>query len=373
LQVSGSHNREPAPLFSTDATHSMLQKSLTTLLLITLLGLFWFIGERSLSTLSEGQKEAPLQRFDEHDFYQLDKFPQQVDSPIHPIPPLKKLSPPLQARVNLGRQLFQDVRLSGNQKISCKSCHQLEQGGHDSRGGSTGTSGKLLRRNSPTVYNAAFNFRQFWDGRSANLSAQAEQPILDQNEMGGSWPVILQRLLTDPNMVSAFSVYPQGITAETIRDALSLYERTLVTPHSPFDRYLRGDESAINGAQKRGYLLFKKLGCISCHQGRNVGGNLYQKMGIYATEAQLTQLQEDDFGRYELTGMESDRMLFKVPSLRNVALTPPYFHNGSRATLEQAVADMGLFQLGRELEEHQIELLVLFLQTLTGDLSEEKK
>jgi cytochrome c peroxidase len=207
---------------------------------------------------------------------------------------------------------------------------------------------------------------QFWDGRTKDLFEQAAHPILNPQEMGGEWKTIIEHLRSDSDMVTLFSIYPQGITATNIQDAIALFERTLITPDSPFDLYLQGDQDALSKVQKEGYKLFKSLGCISCHQGRNVGGTLFQRIGVYATETQLSQLQEQDQGRFEITGNKQDRLIFKVPSLRNITRTAPYFHNGSRTTLEDAVSDMGRLQLGQELSKQQIEKLIQFLESLTG-------
>ena len=337
---------------------------LLTTLLLALIG---FIALLSPSLLT--QHNAPQQRilFSDNDFYHTTIELQVVEEPIHPIPKLKPLSTPLKQRVDLGRRLFNDPRLSGNGEISCSTCHNLAIGGHDPRGISIGIRGTVLRRNTPTVLNSAFNATQFWDGRAKTLFEQAAHPMLNPEEMGASWESVLQRLKADPEMVKQFSIYPDGITARNIQDAIALFERTLITPDSPFDRYLKGEEQALSTIEKEGYALFKSLGCISCHQGRNVGGTLFQRIGVYATDTQLQQLEESDQGRFEVTGDPTDRLVFKVPSLRNVALTAPYFHNGSRTTLEQAVADMGRLQLGQKLSSEQIEKLTAFLHTLTGE------
>ncbi len=199
---------------------------------------------------------------------------QKVASPISPIPLLKTLPPELQQKVALGRALFADVRLSGKQNVACISCHLIAIGGHDPRGISPSADDKPLPRNTPTVLNAAFNLSQFWDGRAPTLFEQVQGPLLSGKEMDGKIEEIIPRLQSDPEMVQQFSIYPQGITLETISDAISLYERTLITPNSPFDRYLLGEENAINETQKQGYALFVQRGCISCHQGRNVGGGI---------------------------------------------------------------------------------------------------
>ncbi len=349
----------------------MIKKLSLSLLVIALLVLIGMTAQRWAGTLSEHEHPHQLQTFSDADFY---NYPDEVfvarSEPIHPIPQLKPvLAPALQQRVNLGRKLFHDPRLSGNNTLSCATCHQLASGGADPRGISIGITGEPLRRNSPTVYNATFNAHQFWDGRVETLLEQADKPITHPQEMGANWPLILQRLQQDPALVEAFAIYPQGITQETILDAIVLFERTLVTPNSPFDRYLLGDEDALTQKQKQGYALFKNLGCISCHQGRNLGSNLFQRIGVYATHQQLSNIQLEDQGRFEVTGNTEDLLLFKVPTLRNIALTAPYFHDGSRLTLESAIHDMGALQLGKILSTQQIEQITQFLHSLTGELT----
>ncbi len=321
-------------------------------------------------TASNTSTSTPLVRYEDAALY-LPLGAQQVASPITPIPHLRPLPAELQQKVALGRQLFSDTRLSGNLKIACISCHLIPLGGHDPRGASIGINATRLPRNSPTVLNAAFNISQFWDGRSPSLHDQVKGPLLNSEEMGGKIEEVIPLLRTDPQMVNRFSVYPQGITLETISDAISLYERTLVTPNSPFDRYLLGDPNAISASQKQGYELFLQLGCISCHQGRNVGGNLLQRVGVHATPEELEEeIGLEDRGRYNLTKDPLDSYVFKVPSLRNVARTAPYFHDGSRKTLEHAIRDMGLLQLGQTLSKGDIALLADFLESLNGEIAE---
>lgn len=344
-----------------------MKRVLFSFLVLTLLALTGVIAQHWMTNLSDQDRPVPLRQFSDDDFYQHQPRAEILDS-LHPLPLLKPLAPELQDRVDLGRQLFHDPRLSGDGKISCSTCHQLSHGGHDPRENPFGISNRPLRRDTPSVYNAAFNIAQFWDGRAKTLAEQAAVPILNPEEMGGNWDHILAQLRSDPVMKQAFSVYPQGIQAETITDAIALYERTLITSNSPLDRYLRGDKQALNKAELEGYELFKSLGCISCHQGQNLGSNLFQKIGVYATDQQLKALEEEDQGRYEVTKEAEDRLVFKVPSLRNVALTPPYFHNGSRKTLEEAVRDMGKLQLGITLTTEQVDQITLFLHTLTGEL-----
>ncbi len=288
------------------------------------------------------------------------------DEPIRPIPLTVTLDP---RKVALGRRLFHDPRLSGDNRIACASCHDLRTGGTDHLARSIGIGGREADVNAPTVFNSSLNFKQFWDGRADTLEAQIDGPVQNPKEMGSGWPEVLGKLRQDPSYVSAFAgLYPDGIQIHTIQDAIATFERSLLTPNAPFDRYLRGDRGAISEQARAGYLLFKKLGCVACHQGVNVGGNMFQKFGVMADYfADRGNPTPADLGRFNVTGQEQDRHTFKVPGLRNVDRTAPYFHDGSAKTLPQAVAIMGQYQLGRPLSAAEIELLVAFLKTLTGE------
>ena len=236
---------------------------------------------------------------------------------------------------------------------------------------STGIRGQIGPINAPTVLNAGLNFRQFWDGRAADLAEQAAGPVTNPIEMGASWDKVLASLAEDDAYPAAFAaLYPDGITQANVTNAIAEYERDLVTP-SPFDRYLRGERDAIPELARQGYETFKAVGCTACHTGQNVGGTMYQKMGLvrdYFTDR--GEPTEADLGRFNVTHAESDRHFFKVPTLRNVALTAPYLHDGSRQTLEETVQVMGRYQLGRELTDEQVKQIVAFLNTLTGELPE---
>ena len=286
--------------------------------------------------------------------------------PIAPIPLGIKLDP---ARVALGKRLFHEPRLSGDDTVSCANCHGLDNGGVDHSIHSHGVGGREGAINAPTVFNSGFNFRQFWDGRSETLEDQIEGPINSPVEMASAWPQVLGKLRRDGGYRKAFAaIYPDGITANNVKDALATFERSLYTPNSRFDRYLRGDKTALSEDEQAGYRLFKELGCVSCHQGMNVGGNLYEKMGVmedyFVARGNVTPA---DLGRYNQTGIEELRFEFKVPSLRNIALTAPYFHDGSAETLEQAVRLMAKHQLGIALDEERQRLVAEFLRTLTGE------
>lgn len=288
-----------------------------------------------------------------------------LNEPIQPLPEVQLD----QAKVALGKRLFHEPRLSKDNTIACASCHGLDQGGVDGRRVSKGIGGAEGSINAPTVFNSGLNFRQFWDGRASSLEEQADGPVQAAPEMGASWPEVVTKLRKDPEYQRAFAtVYPKdGLTAQNIKDAIATFERSLVTP-SRFDRYLRGEATAITAEEKQGYELFKSYGCIACHQGVNVGGNMFQYFGVMGNYFQdRGNITEADYGRYNVTKKEQDRFMFKVPSLRNVALTPPYFHDGSAQTLEDAVAVMAKYQLGRTIPERDRGLIIHFLRSLTGE------
>ncbi|MFT4927129.1 MAG: cytochrome c peroxidase [Phenylobacterium sp.] len=273
-----------------------------------------------------------------------------------------------QAVVALGDQLFHDVRLSGDNTIACASCHIIAQGGVDQQQHSTGVSGRKGDINSPTVFNAAFNFKQFWDGRVNTLEEQVNGPINNAKEMDSNWPQVIGKLSQDKALKSTFKkLFKGGITADNIRHAIATYERSLTTPNARFDQYLRGDSAALSKDEIKGFERFKKLGCNSCHQGVNLGGNMFQTFGVMRDYfANRETLRQSDLGRYNVTKNPQDKHKFKVPSLRNIALTAPYFHDGSAPTLEQAVTTMAYYQLGLRLTQPEVEELVKFLNTLTG-------
>ena len=284
-----------------------------------------------------------------------------------PIAPLPTAAPADPAKVRLGERLFRDVRLSRDSKLACSSCHKLDQGGDDGQARSIGADGQPLAFNTPTVLNAALSFRLNWRGNFRTLEEQAEFVLLDPRLMGTSWPALISKLREDQAYRDAFdSLYGRPPERLLVLDALVAFERSLVTAGAPFDRYLRGESDAIGPEEKRGYELFKSHGCVACHQGVNVGGNLFQRFGIFDDPAVVGPTTEADLGRFALTGKDEDRAVFRVPSLRNVAETAPYFHDGRVATLERAVAEMGRTQLGRTLPPREVELIVRFLRTLSA-------
>jgi len=290
-----------------------------------------------------------------------------LDEPIQPVPLTLKQDP---ARAEIGRLLFQDARLSANGRVSCASCHDARKGGSDGRARSSGFNGGLTDVNAPTVLNAALNFRQFWNGRADTLEAQIDLVVQNPVEMGSAWADVVQKVQQDAKYKSAFgAAYKDGVTKANIQNAIATFERTLITPNARFDKFLRGDVNAISAAEKIGYAKFKQYGCVACHQGVNVGGNMFQKFGVmgdyFAKRGNPTQA---DLGRYLVTGLDSDRHVFKVPSLRNVALTAPYFHDASAKTLEDAVAIMFKYQIGRVASQEDRDAIVSFLNTLTGEV-----
>lgn len=290
----------------------------------------------------------------------------QSEEPIRPIPQTIKLDA---KKVALGDKLFHDKRLSKDNTISCASCHPLERGGVDGGVGSTGINGVKGPINAPTVFNSGFNFRQFWDGRAGSLEEQAAGPIHNPKEMGSNWNEVIGKLSGDAALVAMFKdAYADGLQPKNVQDAIATFERSLITPNSRFDRYLRGDSAALKEDELRGYQLFKNYGCVACHQGVNVGGNMFQVFGVMGDYfAKRGGVKEADLGRFNVTKNEADRNMFKVPGLRNVALTAPYFHDGSAKTLNDAVDVMFKYQLGRVAPQQDKELIVKFLHTLTGE------
>ncbi len=288
---------------------------------------------------------------------------------LEPITPIFSY-PGLDSRkVALGEKLFHETQLSHNNQISCASCHNLQQGGTDQLPHSVGINGQISFMNSPTVFNSGLNFKQFWDGRAATLEKQIDGPVLNPQEMGSTWTEVIAKLRTDQQYNQSFrQIYNSDIQPEMIKDAIATFERSLNTPNSRFDRLLKGEKLAITAAEKAGYALFKSYGCVACHQGVNMGGNMFQSMGVMADYfANRGHINQADYGRFNLTKDPRDRYVFKVPSLRNIALTAPYFHDGQIQTLPEAVKLMGKYQLGIDIPSQDVVLIWQFLQTLTGE------
>ena len=284
--------------------------------------------------------------------------------PISPIPQSNSVDI---KKSLLGKQLFFDTILSVDNTISCSTCHDLLNGGDDGLKVSFGVDAQAGDINSPTVYNAVYNFRQFWNGRAKDLTEQAEGPVENPVEMGHSFEKLVPILQKTAYKDEFNKIYTDGVTKKNIVDAIAEYEKTLITPNSPFDKFLRGDKSAITQEQKDGYELFKLKGCIACHHGVNVGGNLYNKFGV------MQDANSKSLGRYEVTKNERDKYYFKVPTLRNIELTAPYLHDGRYDNLDEVVKFMAKYQLGRVVTQEEIDKIVLFLRSLTGEIPSSAK
>ena len=295
------------------------------------------------------------------------------NEPVRPLRDSVSVDP---RKVALGEALYHDVRLSGDGTISCATCHGIGTAGVDNKQYSEGIKGQKGGINAPTSFNAVFNFVQFWDGRAETLAAQAGGPPLNPVEMGSaSFDEISARLAADATFSKAFcQVYPEGFSEATITDAIAEYEKTLLTPNSPFDRYLKGEADALTAEQQEGYALFKAYNCTTCHAGENMGGLSYEMMGQradYFKDREINAksgLTDADNGRWAQTKVERDRYRFKTPTLRNVALTWPYYHDGSVPTLDKAIDMMARYQVGREMPAADVQKVQSFLQALTGEL-----
>lgn len=289
------------------------------------------------------------------------------NEPIRPIP----LSLPLdKEKVALGEKLFNEPKLSHDDSISCAYCHDLSLGGTDRKVHSLGSGGRSGDVNSPTVFNSGLNYRQFWDGRAATLEDQIDGPVHHPKEMASNWPEVAGKLSKDSAYLSAFTkLYPDfGIQERSIKDAIATFECSLTTPNSRFDKFLRGNPNAITVEEKQGYELFKSYGCTACHQGVNVGGNMYQTFGVMADYfGDRGDEGKADLGRFNITGDEKDRHKFRVPSLRLVVLTPPYFHDGAADSLDKTIDVMAKYQLGRTIPLEDRRLIIKFLYTLPGE------
>lgn len=285
----------------------------------------------------------------------------QSDEPVSPVPAPKAVNP---AAVELGKKLWFDPRLSKSGFISCNSCHNLSMGGSDNLKTSIGHNWQQGPINSPTVLNSRLNLAQFWDGRAKDLKEQAAGPIANPGEMAFTHELAVETLNAIPGYVKEFKdVFKvDKITLDEVTTAIAAFEETLVTPNSRFDQWLDGDKKALTKDELAGYQLFKESGCVACHNGPNLGGNSFQKMGLVQAYKTANTAQ----GRMDVTGKDADRLNFKVPTLRNVELTYPYFHDGEAATLTEAVDLMGRLQLGREFTKDENGKIVAFLKTLTG-------
>lgn len=284
------------------------------------------------------------------------------NEPIKPIEPATITEP---KKVELGKKLFFEPRLSSSGFISCNSCHNLGMGGSDNLPTSIGHKWQEGPINSPTVLNSSMNLAQFWDGRAETLQEQAAGPIANPVEMAFTHSLAVDVLNSIPQYRAEFAaIYEtKEITLDQVTDAIAVFEETLVTPNSRFDQWLKGDDEALTKQELDGYQTFKNVGCVACHYGPAAGGSSFQRMGL----VEPYETNNPAEGRIEVTGKDADRFSFKVPTLRNVELTYPYFHDGAYWNLEDAVDVMARLQLGRQLEQSDIQNITAFLKTLTGD------
>jgi cytochrome c peroxidase len=301
---------------------------------------------------------------------QLMKDARAVFEPIPLNPPALPGNEATPAKLALGKMLYFDPRLSASHSISCASCHAIGLGGADNEPTSIGHRWQRGGRNAPTVFNAAYNFAQFWDGRAKDLFEQAGGPMVNPVEMASPQEHIVEQLKSLPGYAGYFSAAFPGsgdpITRDNVQKAIAVFEATLVTPNAPFDKYLRGDNTALDATQKAGLKLFMDVGCTSCHSGVNVGGGMYAVFGAQSSPGDKL-LPPADVGRFAVTGDPADRYAFKVPTLRNITLTAPYFHTGQVWDLNEAVTVMGKTQLGTDLTPDQTAKITAFLSSLTGD------
>ena len=321
----------------------------------------------AVALVSCTKKDTPAPAAEQAPAVQEQKPPVVAVEPILPLPSSVDVN---MDKVMLGRSLYHDTMLSGDGTVACVTCHSLDHGGAEPRKTSKGIKGQIGPINSPTVFNSEYNFVQFWDGRAKDLQEQAAGPVANPIEMGANWDDVVERLKKNEKYAAAFAkLYDDGITQANTTDAIAEYEKSLITP-SRFDKFLLGDQNAINDAEKKGYATFKEVGCTACHTGINVGGTMFQKMGLvkdYFAE-RGTPLTDADMGRFNVSKNPAEKHFFKVPGLRNIELTPPYLHDGSQTTLEGTVKLMGNYQLGRELTDAQVDSIVAFLKSLTGEL-----
>jgi cytochrome c peroxidase len=285
-----------------------------------------------------------------------------ADEPIQPIKPVQSIN---LGQVELGKKLYFDPRLSKSGFISCNSCHNLSMGGTDNLTTSIGDHWQQGPINAPTVLNSSLNLAQFWDGRAADLKEQAGGPIANPGEMGFTHELAVGVIESIPEYVAEFKLVfgTDKVTIDEVTQAIAEFEKTLVTPNARFDQWLLGDTGALTAKELAGYKLFKESGCTACHNGEAVGGNSFQKMGLM----EPYQTKNGAEGLAGVTGKDADRFKFKVPTLRNVEMTYPYFHDGQAGTLTEAVDIMGRLQLGKKFTQEENAQIVAFLKTLTGD------
>jgi len=301
---------------------------------------------------------------------EVEKLARSIFQPVPTSPPALKNNPASPAKVELGKMLYFEPRLSASHLISCNTCHNVGLGGVDLQETSVGHGWQKGPRNAPTVLNSVFNIAQFWDGRAKDLAEQAKGPVQASVEMSNSPQQVIATLKSMPEYVEYFaSAFPgekDSVTFDNMARAIEVFEAMLLTPNAPFDRFLTGDPQALDAGQMEGLRLFIEKGCAGCHNGMNIGGTSYFPFGV--REAPAADVRPPgDVGRFQVTNTAADRYVFKSPSLRNIALTPPYFHSGKVWGLADAVTIMGTAQLGIDLDMAEAEKITLFLHTLTGD------
>lgn len=291
--------------------------------------------------------------------------PKFAGEAIQPLPETLDLNA---QKVALGEKLFNDKRLSKDNSLACAGCHGLDKGGTDQQKVSEGVGKQFGGINAPTVFNSGLQFKMFWDGRAANLEEQADGPVNNPIEMASNWAEAIPKLQADAELTQAFTaVYPQGYSKESITEAIATFERSLLTP-GRFDKYLRGDAKALSDEEQKGYELFKKDNCATCHVGPLLGGCSFELMGLYKDYFKdRGHVDKPDFGRFSVTAREEDRFKLKVPTLRNIALTFPYFHDASTSDLTEAVKTMGKYQTEDGVSDADAALIVKFLKSLTGE------
>lgn len=349
----------------------MLRKAVFLIVSALLIGILAFTLQARVIPSEEGSQKVKnaagnISLQDEF----LDNPPLLFDTaPIKPIPLSFIVN---EGKSALGKKLFHEPRLSRNQKTSCASCHDLSTSGTDGKPLSAKFDGQPALVNTPSIFNASLSPYLYWDGSAKSLETQVTTEL--QQHMGIQWENVILLLKTEPLYAREFStLYEEGVSISSISNAIAEFERTLLTPNSRFDRYLRGDENAISPREKRGYILFAKHGCINCHQGVNIGGNMFEKLGVVYPPPDSPWLTKSGgtprpaLGRFNVTGQEKHRYYFRVPSLRNIDKTAPYFHDGSVPRLEDAIRIMAYYNLGAQLPEPDVQDISSFLKTLSGD------
>lgn len=330
---------------------------------------------------NSGDNNEEIKNIEQEDVY-VDAFPELQNQALNffgvlPLSAENPENPLTDEKVALGKKLYFDNILSKDNKQSCNTCHNVDTYGVDNNPFSEGNDGELGGRNSPTTFNAALHIAQFWDGREPDVEAQAGGPILNPVEMAmPSEGDVIKRLEKVDEYVEMFkSAFPDDdtpISYDNLKKAIGAYERKLITP-SKFDDYLAGNAKALTDEEKEGLNTFISVGCTSCHNGTLLGGTMFQKFGTFGDYWELTKSEKIDSGKYVVTGVESDMFMFKVPSLRNIEKTYPYFHDGSVSDLGESVKIMAKLQLNKDLTDEEVNSIVTFLKTLTADIPQELK